>query len=103
MFLDLLSLMAGIAGCLGAVLSGKSTGTLDLLIRWIFGLAIGFGCFFILRFGMKKILQTFRLYEPNLPPLRLMLSWLFSILGFVWIIVSGIIGFWITKSVIRLF
>jgi hypothetical protein len=103
MFLDLLSLMAGIAGCLGAVVSGKHPGTIELLIRWTLGLTIGFGCFFILRFGMKRILQRFRLYDPNLPPLRLMLSWLFSILAFVWIIVSGVIGFWVTKSLIRMF
>lgn len=101
MFSDLLSLMAGIAGCSGAVIAGRHSGRLDILISWVLGLAIGFACFSGIRFVLKSLLQRFKLYEPKLPPSRLALSWFFCIASFLWVACSGFIGFWAMKLVIN--
>jgi len=101
MFSDLLSLMAGIAGCSGAVIAGGHSGRIHLLISWILGLAVGFACFSGIRLVLKPLLQRFKLYESKLPPSRLILSWFFCIASFLWVVCSGLIGFWAMKLVIH--
>ena len=102
MFLDLLSIMAGVAGCSGAVLAGRGTGPLNLLIGWIIGLLVGFTCFWGLRAGMKRVLVRQKLYETKLPPFQLILTWLLCVGVLVWIVLATYLGYWITTLVIHL-
>ena len=88
-FLGLLSIMAGVAGCSGAVLAGRNEGRLDLLIGWIVGLVVGFGCCWgIWAFG-KWMIRRLKLYEPTPPPFRLFLSWLLCFACILWAIISA--------------
>jgi hypothetical protein len=102
MFLAFLSLMAGVTGCLGAVLAGRNAGSLDLLIGWVIGLGVGFGCFVALRKGAKAVLKLLKLSGPKLPTFRLILSWLLCFVCILWIITSAFLGYWSTKLVIHL-
>ena len=101
MFLDLVSIMAGVAGCLGAVLAARNMGRLDLLIGWIVGLGVGFSCFWVLRVGIKWVLQRLNLYEPKLPTCRLILTWLLCFVAFLWVILSAFLGFWIIRLIVH--
>jgi fatty acid desaturase len=102
MFLDLLSIIAGVAGCLGSVLAAKGTGFLNLLTGWLVGLLVGFACFWVLRVGIRRVLQRQKLYEAKLPPAQLLLTWLLCLGAIVWIILAGFLGSWITTLVIHL-
>ena len=99
MFVNLLSIIAGAAACLGAVLTGKGSGKFNL--GWVVGLAVGFCCFLVLTIGLKSVLKKLKLYESKLSPAKLMLSWLLCLIAFLWIIVSAFLGSWLTRLVIQ--
>jgi|SRR6266568_2766920 len=99
---DLLSLIAGGTAFWTAFSEGKKAGTIGALISLLVGLGVGIGCFCAMRVAGKWVLRRHRLYEPRLPPFRLMLTWLLCFAAFAWVIVSGFLGFWITKLVVHL-
>ncbi len=101
-FLVLLSLMAGAAGCMGAVLAGINTGALHLIIGWIVGLMVGFACCWVAWSFGKWTIRRFKLHEPEPPLFRLILSWLLCGVIIAWAFVSAFIGSSLTKFFIHL-
>ncbi len=98
--IDFLSLVAGVAGCSGAVLAGKNAG--GQVIGWIIGLAVGLGCSSVVwKFGRRAIYRL-KLHDATPSPFRLILSWIFLFAVIAWCVAAAFIGFWLTKLVIHL-
>ena len=102
-FSELLSLTAGGTVFIFAFMEGrKAGGSLGISVGLILGLAMGLGVFLGTRIILKQLIQRLNLHEPNLPLLRLALSWFICVAVFVGMAAVGIFASWLTRFVIRL-
>ena len=100
---DLLSAGAGVAALIAAFAEGRKAGAPGTLIGVLVGLGVGVVCFLAMRIIGKSALRRLGLYEPKLPPFRLILSWLLCCAGFAWAVISGVLGLCITRLVIHFY
>jgi hypothetical protein len=97
--IDFFSLVVGVAGCSGAVLTGKNSGS--QVMGWIIGLAVGLGCSSVVwKFGGRAIYRL-KLHEAKPSPFRLILSWIFLFAVVAWGVASAFFGSWLTKLVVH--
>lgn len=101
MFLELLSLLAGMTVFVAAFMEGKNAGVLGISVSLVLGLAIGFSVFWGTRVTLKWAVRHLNLQEPNPPTQRLALSWLICLVVFGGIVAAGIFTSWFTRLVIH--
>src|SRR6266849_10409926 len=99
MFLELLSLTAGMTVFVAAFMEGRKAGTLGTLVGLVLGLAIGSVVFLGTRAALKWAVRRLNLHEPNPPPLRLALSWLICIVALIGMVAAGIFVSRLTRVV----
>ena len=102
MFLDLLSLTAGVTVFVAAFMEGRKAGALGVSVGLVLGLAIGFGVAWGTRVALKWAVWRLGLHEAKLPPLRLVLAWVVCLAALVVIVASGISVSLLTREVIHL-
>jgi hypothetical protein len=101
MFVEYLSLIAGVTVLIFAFMEGRTAGALGTSVGLVLGLSIGLATFWGTRAALKWTCGRLNLYEPNLPPLRLALSWFICIAAFIWMGALGLIVSWLTRQVIH--
>jgi hypothetical protein len=101
MFLEYLSLVAGVTVFICAFMEGRTAGVLGTSVGLVLGLSIGLAAFWGTRAALKWTCGRLSLDEPNVPPLRLAFSWFICLAAFIWMAVLGIIVIWVTRHVIR--
>jgi len=100
---DMLTFGSGIVGCATAVSVVRNTGSLGHLTGWVVGLLVGTCCFFGIRVVGKCVMQHLHLEKQQPPTFKMKATLrLLYFSAFAWIIVSGFLGFWITKLVVFL-
>jgi hypothetical protein len=99
-FVDLISLIAGVVGCACVVATARNAGMLDIIASWIVGLLIGFGSLWGTRVAMKRAIFSLKINRPKLSPTRLIMSWALCLAVIAWIIISGFIAAYLTRSII---
>jgi len=101
MFIEFLSLTAGMTVFVTAFIEGRKAGVLGTSVGLVLGLAIGFGVFWGTRVTLKWAVGRLNLHEANPPPLRLALSWLICLGVLAAMVASVIITSWFTRLVIH--
>jgi hypothetical protein len=102
MFLEYLSLTAGVTVVISAFMEGKKGGAVGISVALVLGLMIGLAAFWGTRSALRWTCGRLNLYEPNLPPLRLALSWVVCVAVFVWMAALAFIVTWLTKRLVHL-
>lgn len=96
---DILTVMAGIAGCSSAVQAGRTTAGSHPVIGWAIGLALGFGCFWILRLGFQYAARCLRLPDPKLRRVQLFAAGLLIVAAIGLIASSHLIASWALRLI----
>ena len=101
MFVEYLSLVTAVTVLIFAFMEGKKVGSLGISVGLVLGVTIGLAAFLGTRAALRWACQRFNLYEPNLPPLRMALSWSICLGMFIWIPAWGCIVAWVTRHIIQ--
>ncbi len=101
MFMEILSLVAGVTVVVAGFMEGKRGGALGILIGLIIALPAGFGIFWTTRRLLKRTVMRHQLHEAQLSPARLALSWVLVIGAIVWMVIGAFGVTWLTGLVVR--
>ena len=101
MFMELLSLVAGVTVVIAGFMEGKHGGALGVLIGLLIALPAGLGVFWITRKTIKGMVTRHRLYEAQLSPGRLALSWGLVLGTITWTLIADFAVTWLTRLVVH--
>ena len=101
MFLEFLSLVAGLTVFISAFMEAKDSGKLGTVLGLVIGLTLGCVVFWGVRRALRYAVRRLSLHEPNPPPSHLALSWFICVAVLVGSAVLGVVVSWLTRKVIH--